>query len=283
MKIAIQGQQTSFHDQAARNFFGDDIELFPCESFRDVFLALENDDADYAVVANENSLYGSINEVDIELMDANVWIMGEVDLPIELQLAGLPGTKLTDITDVISQREALAQCQKWLHQNTDVRSHNYHDTAASAKKVKQDGNSKQAAICTRAAADHHDLSVIAKSIQDQSSFTRFLVLSKTKEHNPNANKTSVTVQIKHAAESGSLLGVLKTFASHNINLTKLVSRPVPGTKWEYMFFIDFKSGTQEQDTKKTLQELKDHGHLIKILGSYEADHLPVYSCHLGLQ
>lgn len=272
-KIAIQGELASFHDEAARQFFGKNIAIVGCKTFHETFDALEA--ADFALVAIENSLFGSINEVYDLLLKHKYWISGEVYLRIEQCLIGLPGSEITKIKEVHSHPVALAQCEEFLENKLpDAERFEHHDTAASVADIKKWNDRTKAAIASAAAANLHGLSVLAHEIEThKQNYTRFVVISKDQQIDPKANKTSLILGIDDQLHGigdrpGALYHALGAFAKQNINLTKLQSRPLKGKAWHYIFYVDVDSGLNSQEMKTALAELKELDCNVTILGSY---------------
>lgn len=234
MRIAIQGVRASFHDEAARRWFGDDIAIVPCDTFGEVFEAVNRHDADAAVIAIENSLYGGINQVYDLLESYRYPIVGEIHLPIHQQLIGTPGET---ITHVYSHAVALAQCEAYLEANyPEAERSEYHDTAAAVEFVKKLGDPHAAAIASSTAAALYGMSVIRENIEDNpANFTRFLVIKPDGTPPRDTNRATLVITTKNTP--GSLAKVLTAFADKNINLSKLLSRPIVGEPWKYRFYI----------------------------------------------
>ena len=270
MTISIQGERTSFHDIAARQFFDTDSQRVYCQTFADTFKMLEESRADYVLCALENSLYGSINEVYDLLLKYHFSIVGEVYLRIEQCLIGLPGSNLATIREVHSHPVALAQCEQYLDtQLPDVERLESHDTAGSVAMVAKLGNPAIAAIAGKEAAELYGLKVLARSIENNSqNYTRFIILSKSREAVAGANKTSLVLRTDHTP--GALHAVLGSFAKRSINLTKLQSRPIIDKAWHYVFYLDVDAGTQDVRLKEALVELTALHCETTVLGSYVA-------------
>ena len=269
MKVAIQGFQGSFHSIAARSLFGQDIKLIYCKTFKQVFEKLENNEADRAVVAIENSLYGSINEVYDLLLKHHFSICSEIYEQVGLHLVSVEESSLESITDVYSQAPALAESESFLNKNLkDTEIHDHPDTALAAKEVAGWADKTKAAICSIEAANLFDLKILAKNIETHSdNYTRFIALSKTELKIKNPSKTSIT--LRTADTPGSLYKVLGVFADLGINLSKLESRPIVGDAWRYMYYLDIESGVSEE----TLVSLKKYASNITVLGSYKTGSL----------
>jgi len=270
MKVAIQGEKASFHDVAATQFFGKDIELICCETFHETFAALADGRADHAVCAIENSLYGSIIETYDLLIKNDFVIIGEVYLRIEQCLIGMPGADVASIQEVYSHPVALAQCEEYLDTTLPkAERFEYHDTAASVAKVRDLGDPTIAGIASSAAAKLYDMEVLAHSIEtDKQNYTRFIVIDKEHAAPERASKTSLMLVTTH--NPGGLYRALGTFAHEMINLSKLESRPIIGNAWEYMFLVDIDAGMQDERTKRALEHLQFQNCKYTILGSYEA-------------
>lgn len=270
MKIAIQGQAGSFHAIAARNLFGNEIELVYGNTFKSVFTSLKAEEVKYAVVAIENSLYGSINEVYDLLLTHQFTICAEVYEQIGLHLFGIKGSSISNITDVYSQAPALAEAEEYLENHLkQVTRHEYYDTAAAAQYVADEKNIHKAAVASKEAGIISSLELLASNIETHNhNYTRFIALSKNNDVATENNKTSITFRTQDKA--GSLYEALGVFAKQQINLTKLESRPIIGNAWRYMYYVDFSAGINETHAKKALQELEAHATHIRILGSYPA-------------
>ena len=263
MRIAIQGDTASFHHIAAMEWRGNDAAIVPCETFDDVFGALNRHDAELGVVAIENSLYGGINHV-YDLIEAHGYpIVGEIHLPIHQQLIGTPSTP---VTHIYSHPVALAQCQEYLdaHYPEAIRIE-YHDTAAAVAFIKQQNIPGYAAIAGQQAAALHNMPIIAENIEDNpANFTRFLVIQPHGIAPTDANRTSLVITTNHTP--GALAGVLSIFAQHDINLSKLQSRPIIGQLWRYRFYLVLDvAGGQLRAALKDIEPLTES---LTILGEY---------------
>lgn len=266
--IAIQGYEGSFHQVAAQQFFGKDVEVIPCDTFRDVVkIASNKKESDGGVMAIENSIAGSILPNYNLLQKSNLTIIGEVYLQIRQNLLVNPGVKLEDIREVHSHTMALQQCydfldkHKWKLVETD-------DTALSAKHVHQHKSKHIAAIASKLAAELFHLEIIAPNIHTlKNNYTRFLVLqrqdlAKTIE---NADKASVNFHTDHSR--GSLARVLTTIADEGINLSKLQSSPIPGSDFKYSFHADMEFESMEQ-FEKVIGKIRPMTEEVKIYGVY---------------
>jgi prephenate dehydratase len=275
--VAIQGQAASFHDVAARKYFGDDISTIFCDlPFRLVFDALEEGRADYAVCAIENSLHGTINDVYDLLQVRPSSICGEVFLHIEQCLIGLPGATLADITEVYSHPVALSQCEDFLDTSLPHAARfERDDTAGSVADIAASGDKHKAAIASAAAAQLHGMQILQRGVEtNHHNFTRFVVLTREQPNQDDSNKTSIVVEAPN--QPGSLHKALGAFAARGLNLTLLTSRPIVGKPQSYMFYMDFAGGLQETRTREAIGDIKDMGCAVTILGSYKAATMPEF-------
>jgi prephenate dehydratase len=273
-KVSIQGYEGSFHQVAARTFFGKQVEVIPCATFREVIkIAGNKKESDGAVMAIENSIAGSILPNYNLLQKSNLKIVGEVYLQIKQNLLVNPGVKLEDIREVHSHTMALQQCYdfldkyKWKLVETE-------DTALSAKHVHQHKSKHIAAIASKLAAELFSLEMIAPNIQTmKNNYTRFLVLQREDMATPveGADKASVNFHTDHS--KGSLAKVLSRIAEGGINLSKLQSFPIPGTDFKYSFHADmeFQSVDQFNHVIKDITPLTEE---IKVYGLYKNGNKP---------
>lgn len=175
-KVATQGYAASFHDVATRQLFGEDTEITPCDTFEEVFAHVVRGEADFGVVAVENSNYGPIKNSHDLLSRCPVIVCREITLRVEQCLLAIPGTRLEDITDIYSHVVALAQCGDYLAQYLGgAKLHEHPDTAGSAADVRAWGDRAKASIASRAAAEHYGLTILAAGIEsDERNTTRFV-------------------------------------------------------------------------------------------------------------
>ncbi len=266
--IAIQGQIGSFHHSVAERFFGEAIKLVCCETFGDVFAALRNHMADQAVVAVENSLYGGIADVYDLLLAHQFPIVGEEIEHIHQQLIAMPDAKIADIAEVYSHPVAIDQCRDWLEAHLpDAEVIEHHDTAGAVEYVKQLGNPYAAAIAGAQAADLYDMPILQRDIEDETTnLTRFFILAPHPLETTYADKASLVLTTSHAP--GALYHALGVFAAHDVNLTKLESRPIRGERFKYQFFIDAECNATTLST--VIAELNDQDCQVITLGHYPA-------------
>jgi prephenate dehydratase len=269
VKVSIQGYEGSFHQMAARSFFGKDVEVIPCATFREVVkLAANKQESDGGVMAIENSIAGSILANYALLQKSDLHITGEVYLQINQYFLVNPDVTLEDIKEVHSHPMALQQCLQFLDKY-NWKLVETEDTALSAKQVHQHRSKHIAAIASKLAAELFGLKVLKRNIQDEeNNYTRFLIVQRTEglATIEDANKASINFQVSH--KQGALAKVLTVIADEGINLSKLQSFPIPGTEWKYSFHADleFESIAQFEKVSKRMQPLTDN---IRVFGIYK--------------
>jgi prephenate dehydratase len=268
-KVSIQGYEGSFHQAAAQQFFGKNVAVIPCATFREVVkIAGDKKQADGAVMAIENSIAGSILPNYSLLQNSKLVIVGEVYLSIKQNLLVNKGVKLEDIKEVHSHQMALLQCMEYLEMY-NWKLVETEDTALSAKHIHQHKNKHAAAIASKLAAELYNLHVIAPSIQTmKNNYTRFLVLQRTGTFDvvEDANKASVNFHTDHS--KGSLAKVLTSIAAAGINLSKLQSFPIPGSNFKYSFHADMEFESLKV-FNETIEKMKTLTESLKVYGVYK--------------
>jgi prephenate dehydratase len=268
-KVAIQGYEGSFHQVAARHFFGKNVEVITCDTFRQVVqLGADAKLSDGAVMAIENSIAGSILPNYNLLQKSKLQVIGEVYLSISQNLLTYPGVKLEDIKEVHSHPMAILQCLDYL-EKYNWKLVESEDTALSAKVVHQNKSKHTAAIASKLAAQMFDLNIIKPDIHTlKNNITRFLIVgpASIKTSVENANKASIYFQTDHSR--GILANVLAKIAQGNVNLSKLQSMPIPGSTFKYGFYADLEFDNKKQ-IEKVLEVLKGLTNSIRIFGMYQ--------------
>ncbi|MDP2413042.1 prephenate dehydratase [Daejeonella sp.] len=265
-RVAIQGIRASFHEEAAFKFFGTDIETIECESFKKTCEVLKNKQADYVVMAIENSIAGSLLPNYTLLREYNFSIVGEVYLAIQLHLLALPGVKFEDVKYVQSHPIAIRQCSDFFEEFPHLQVVESSDTAACAKKIREENLTDTVAIANLLAAKLYDLEVMERRIEsNKKNFTRFLILANKPLENVEVNKASFSFQVGNSV--GSLADVLNIFASKKINLSKIQSMPVLGKRNEYNFYVDIEWKNQA-DYDSAIRQVLKHTINFTIMGEY---------------
>ena len=265
-RVVYQGAEGSYSQAAMRKFFGENVNAFHVESFRDAMSAIDEGSADFAVLPIENSTAGIVNEIYDLLVEFENYIVGEQVIPIEHCLLALPGTKMEEIKRVYSHPQSLMQSARYLSEH-DWQQISMQNNAFAALKVAKEKDKTQAAIASEYAGETYGLEILEKGINDSdSNSTRFIIVTNQKIFRKNANKISLCLEIPH--ESGSLYHILSHFIYNNLNMTKIESRPIPERNWEYRFFIDFEGNLADSAVKNALRGLREEARSMKILGNY---------------
>ncbi len=272
-RIAFQGEIGAYSEQAAIQFFGENIELVPCATFTALFKSIFEDRADFAVAPIENSLAGSIHENYDLLLRFKAQIVGETILRISHTLLAASDVNIGDIQKVYSHPQALSQCRDFL-EKLDVETVPTYDTAGSAKRIAQTRKSGVAAIASERAAIEYNLTILEKNIEsNHENFTRFLVIKNPEctalgvETEPNApQKSSIVFATRDIP--GALFKSLAIFALRDINLLKIESRPLHGKPFQYIFTLDFEGDRRDDAIQNALRHLEEITEFVQYLGSY---------------
>ncbi len=270
LKIAIQGIESSFHDMAVKKMFpNDEIELVMCNSFEKVTASINNLNADFGVLAIENTIAGSILP-NYNLIDtSNLIIIDEVFLNIQMYIMALETDTIHDIIEIHSHPVALLQCKNYLQKfPPHFKIIEGTDTASVAKKIKEENLKGVAAIAGKQVAKKFGLKILESKIQNNSqNQTRFVLVGKNnKNYSKEVNKATLKFKLDHRV--GSLSNVLQLFSTFEINLTKIQSLPIIGKPWQYAFFVDvfFKDYTLFKEVTKVLEKAVEE---LKIIGVYK--------------
>lgn len=267
VRVSIQGIATSFHEVAALSYFNEPIETVECLTFHRLCESLKNDEADYAVMAIENSIAGSILPNYFLLQEYHFSIVGELYIPIHMHLLALPGVKLEDLKAIESHPMAIRQCSEFLHTLNGIEIRESDDTALSAKRVGEKKLKDTAAIANEFAAKKYGLTILERRIEThKKNFTRFLILKKRSNGKTESNKASLSFEVAHSV--GSLADALTVFKNYGINLTKIQSIPIIGKPSEYSIHIDVE-WRKRKNYDDALGELLRQVKNLNILGEYK--------------
>lgn len=271
-KIAIQGGLGAYHEIAARDYFeGEELEIVPCLTFRDIFAEAKKDPSLIGVMAIENTIAGGLLQNHDLLKMNDLQIAGEYKLRISHSLAVLPGQSPEDIREVMSHPMALMQCEEYLDTLPDIKIVEHEDTALAAKEIRDRGLKGTAAICSSLAAEIYGLEVLASEIEtNKRNFTRFLILAqgdtlKELQKNNHISKSSLVFVLPH--KEGSLSQVLSVLSFYGINLTRIQSLPIVGREWEYQFYIDLTFADYDR-YRQSIDAIMPLISDLKILGEY---------------
>lgn len=266
-KVAYFGPAATFTHLACTKRFGTSAQYVPVNSIKDVFDEVERGRANFGVVPIENSTEGVVNYTLDMFIDSNLFIYGEVLLEVSHYLLSKTG-RLEDIKKIYSHPQPIAQCRHWLETNLPhVPVSEVTSTARAAELCVDDPTA--AAIASELAGQLYGLKILKSRIEDNiNNFTRFLILSQKPAERTGKDKTSVMLSVKDRV--GALYDLLRPFASHGINMTKIESRPSRRKAWEYIFFVDIEGHKDEDRVRKALEEVKNRCLFMKVLGSYPA-------------
>ncbi|MBN1318890.1 MAG: prephenate dehydratase [Anaerolineales bacterium] len=272
--VAFQGVAGAYSEQAARQFFGSDVETISCKTFEEIYTQVENSLVDFGMLPIENAVAGSVTEAYNLLMERDLRIHAEVIAHIHHMLMVVPGVKKSDIKRVCSHPQALAQCQRYLSRY-GIEPVPAFDTAGSAAKLASEPNGETAVIASELAAELYGLEIIDPSIEDYPfNYTRFFVLSASSPPKTQRNKTTLFFTTPH--DPGALYECLGEFAKRRVNLTKIESRPRLNQPWQYIFFLDFEGHCQDPECEAAIMGLLRRSTFVKLLGSYPAATTPVF-------
>jgi prephenate dehydratase/chorismate mutase/prephenate dehydratase len=260
--IAFQGEHGAYAEVASGEWRSHLIAV-PFAEYGDVFEGVESGLCDYGIVPVENTLGGSVEQVNRLLIDTPLYVVGAVELPIHLCLLALPGTNYREIRTVYSHPQALAQARGFLARNNLEPLH-YSNTAGAAKMVAEQRPKGSAAIASRHCAELYKLDIVKEDIEDRDrNMTRFLVLSR-EENKEQGNKGSITFSTEH--KTGTLFRVLEVFAREDINLTRIES--IAREPGNYAFFLDLLGSGKEDKVVKALEKVKEITATFRIMGFY---------------
>ncbi len=266
LTIAYLGPEGTFTQQAAIKHFGQSVQTKPLIAIDEVFRDVEAGAVNYGVVPVENSTEGVVNHTLDTFLTSNLKICGEVELRIHHHLMIGPNTRRDAISRIYSHQQSLAQCRKWLDAHLpQVERVPVNSNAEAARRVNTEWNA--AAIAGSMAAELYDLEVISPNVEDQpDNSTRFLIIGRESVGPSGNDKTSIIVSMRN--EPGALFRLLSPFNRHDIDLTRLETRPAPSGTWAYVFFIDLKGHQLDPQVQSALREVNDCAVEVKVLGSY---------------
>lgn len=263
--VACQGVEGAYGMIATNRLFPlSDITYF--KNFEGVFNAVEKGLCRYGILPIENSSAGSVNDVYDLMKEHKFYIVRSIKLHVQHHLLAKRGAQLSDIKEVFSHAQAISQCKKWLDK-TDIKVTVVPNTAVAAKMVAESDRTDIACISSRECASLYGLSVLAANMQDNdNNYTRFILISKKMELFKKANRVSIMVNLPHTP--GSLNLMLNKFSTLGFNLTKLESRPIPNSSFEFMFYFDFEADIDNPELANLFAELENGEGQLVFLGSY---------------
>jgi prephenate dehydratase len=269
-RIAFQGDFGANSDMACRDVFPT-MEPLPCQTFEDAFMAVENGEADLAMIPIENTIAGRVADIHHLLPESRLHIIGEYFMPIRFQLMVLPGVQKDEIRTVHSHIHALGQCRKIIRVN-GWKAVVAGDTAGAAKLVSEVGDRSMAALAPRLAADLYGLEILAENVEDtENNVTRFVVLSRDEqwaEPSADGGLTVTTFVFNVRNIPAALYKALGGFATNGINMTKLESYQLGGKFVATQFYADIEGHPSETHVRQALEELRFFSEKVRILGVY---------------
>ncbi len=267
---AFQGSRGAFSEIASWEMLGRTATLLPCPRMEEVFSAVHSGTARYGVVPVENTLAGSVMlHIDL-LIQHDLFVIGETVCRIEHAVIGAPGVQLKDVRQVMSHPVALEQCEGFFRNHPEIHAVPEYDTAGAVDKVIKENRRDSAAIAGRRTAELFGGVILADNIQDHSeNFTRFLLVSPEVRGADDSVRNKTTIVLKLANTPGSLFHSLRPFAERGIDLTKIESRPIKGSPFEYLFYIDLVSEPGKVAVVlEAVRELRNISASLRVLGTY---------------
>ena len=262
-KVGYGGTIGSYGEMAALDYFKDSQPI--CyQTFEEVVNGVLDGSLDYGVIPLENTSSGGVLDAVRLLEKPPVYIVGETAVAAEHCLLGL-GT-IEDIETVYSHVQGFLQCSEYL-KDKSWRQVPYFNTAIAAAHVKESNDKSKAAIASRRAAEVYGLNILKADIyHNKKNYTRFGIIKKSMELMDDANKISIDFVLDD--KQGSLHPIIKTIAEHHLNMMKIESKPMLGTPWEYVFFIDFSGNLRDNEVKRALLEIKENSKEFHFKGNY---------------
>lgn len=268
MIVAFQGIRGAYSEMAVWKHFGSKAQPMGCNNFDKVFEAVLKSQAAFGVIPVENTIAGTVVENYDLLLTHDIAVLAEIYMNISHMLLGKKGVRFSVIRKVVSHPHALNQCKAFLRRH-HLKPIPSYDTAGSAQKVAQCHSQQWAAIASKLCADIYGLTVLKENIQSNiGNATRFFVIGNRSKMAISRlqGKTSLAFKTRHTP--GALVDCLKVFQDHQLNLTKLESRPVPENPWEYVFYTDVEAGSHPEAVQNAVEALTSQALFVKILGSY---------------
>jgi prephenate dehydratase/chorismate mutase len=266
-RVAFQGEHGSFSEAAALGILGKNCQTVPCQTFEDLYKAIDLGFADYILSPLENSLVGSVHRCYDLLLHSSLHIVAEIILPISHFLVGLPDANFEDVATVESHPVALAQCERFFAAHSNLKGVAADDTAGSVRRVVESGDISRAAIGGKRTAEIYGGKILREHIEDHSeNYTRFVLLSPNANESDSGSKISLIVRLKH--QPGALHNALRPFVRRGIDLMKIESRPIKGAPWQFNFYFDLKTPSSESELRGALEEIREQAEEVRFLGRY---------------
>ena len=273
--IAFLGPKGSYSHSAARRYASthfDQLTESSCSTFKDVFEKIESKVVDYGILPIENSSSGSINEVYDLLQKTNLHIIGELSLPIDHCVLAIPSAKLEQIDTIYSHPQPFQQCSNFLENYPHWKIVYCDSTSSAMETVAKLNQPNIAAMGNKDGGELYGLQVLEHNFANQKeNITRFIVLAREPIEVSEQIPAKTTILMKTGQQAGALVDALSVLRNHNIVMTKLESRPIHGTPWEEMFYIDLQGNVHDYEMQVALKELAAITLYTKVLGCYPSD------------
>ena len=243
-----------------------------CQSFDEIVQAVESGHADYGFLPIENTSSGSINEVYDVLQHTSLSIVGETTIEVSHCLLGKAGSKLADIKTVYAHPQPISQCSRYLSQHKDLRLEYCSSSAEAMDKVNQSPDNSAAAIGSAEGGALYQLESIEAGLANQKiNQSRFIVVARKAVAVPEQLPAKTTLIMATGQKAGALVEALFVLKAHQLNMSKLESRPIPGTPWEEMFYLDIDANISSESMQAGLKQLERITRFIKVLGCYPCE------------
>lgn len=274
-KVAFLGPKGSYSHSAARRYASAHFEEMTessCSTFKDVFEQVEKGIVDFGILPIENSSSGSINEVYDLLQKTNLHIIGELSLPIDHCVLAIADAKLEQIDTIYSHPQPFQQCSNFLEKSPHWKIVYCDSTSSAMEMVASLNKPNVAAMGNKDGGELYGLQVLEHDFANQKeNITRFIVLARQPVDVSNQIPAKTTILMKTGQQAGALVDALLVLRNHNIVMTKLESRPIHGTPWEEMFYIDLQGNLNSHEMQTALKELSAITLYTKVLGCYPSD------------
>ena len=269
-KIAFQGEPGAYSHQACHEA-RPDYAAIPCPTFEDAMSALRHGQTDLAMLPVENSTYGRVADIHHLLPESGLHIVGEAFVRVHINLLGVRGARLEQVTSAISHTVLLGQCRHFLKAH-GIRPVTGADTAGSARRVAEAGDPAQAALASELAGEIYGLDVLARHVEDTpNNTTRFLIMAREPDHSRRADDMMTSFVFRVRNIPAALYKALGGFATNGVNMTKLESYMVGGSFSATQFYADIEGHPDDPNVRLALEELDYFTSYHRILGVYPAD------------
>ena len=274
-KVAFLGPKGSYSHSAARRYASthlDEMTELSCSTFKEIFEQVENGAVDYGILPIENSSSGSINEVYDLLQKTNLHIIGELSLPIDHCVLAIQNSQLEQIDTIYSHPQPFQQCSNFLENYPHWKIIYCDSTSSAMETVAKLNQPNVAAMGNKDGGELYGLQVLEHNFANQKeNITRFIVLARQPIEVSAQIPAKTTILMKTGQQAGALVDALSVLRNHNIVMTKLESRPIHGTPWEEMFYIDLQGNIHSYEMQTALKELASMTLYTKVLGCYPSD------------